>query len=211
MDSKSGLIVKMVIISIITSVIIIFFAFPGVSNIFRYYFPDTAHDIHSEAFSEDNTVKVPFDCVLSVFEIKSMYYIRNLSENYYLLRLKDNRFVYVHIPTADISYWSGVTLFYQPKEAIEYKAEEGYALIGKVKKFTEEEKKQLLTALNSEVYGDYVQMNEAGFTNPDIYIDVIYLKKELIFAVVEIIILLILIRAFIKTFRKYREIESVSE
>ena len=45
-------------------------------------------------------------------------------------------------------------------------------------------------------------------TNPDLYIDVINIKKELIFVAIECALLLILAWIFIKALQKYKELEA---
>ena len=45
-------------------------------------------------------------------------------------------------------------------------------------------------------------------TNPDLYIDVINIKKELIFVAIECAVLLILAWIFIKSLQKYKELEA---
>ena len=59
----------MSVIAIIAFLVVIFLTIPSISEILRYYFCDDVEDIHSQVLKEDKTVKVMFDCVISVFDI----------------------------------------------------------------------------------------------------------------------------------------------
>ena len=205
--TKKDQIVKMSIIGVIAFFIVAFLTIPSISEIFEYYFCAEVEDIHSLELKEDKTVKVRFDCVISVFDIKSMYYMKNFSENYYLLRIGEDKYIYVHIPTADIYFWEGVTLYKKPSEASEYNGEKKYALIGKIKKFSGENKEQLLDSVNSNVMQEYAGIIDQKMTNLDIYVDVINIKRELIFVAIEIGALVVLAWIFLKTFQKYKELK----
>ena len=169
--TKKDQILKMSIIAAIAFLVVVFLSIPSISQILGYYFCDVVEDIHSPVLKEDKTVKVQFDSVISVFDIKSMYYMKYFSENYYLLRIGEDKYIYVHIPTADINYWKGVTLYKNPSEVSEYNEEKKYTLIGKVREFSSEDKEQLLDSVNSKVLKDYTRIINEGMTNLDIYVD----------------------------------------
>ena len=206
--TKKDQIIKMSVIGIIAALVLVFFAIPTISEIFGYYFCDNVEDIHSPALKEDKTVKVRFDSVISVFDIKSMYYMKYFSENYYLLRIGEDKYLHVRIPTADIAYWKGVTLYKKPSEALDFNGDKKYALIGKIKRLSDEEQDQLLQSVNKAALQDYEMIISEDMTNPDLYIDVINIKKELIFVAIECAVLLILAWIFIKSLQKYKELEA---
>ena len=137
--------------------------------------------------------------------------MKYFSENYYLLRIGKDRYIYVHIPTADIDFWKGVPLYKNPSEAPEFSGEKKYALIGEVRKFSEEDKEQLLESVNSQALQDYARIINEEMTNLDFYVDVTYVKRELIFVVIEIVGILILAWVFLKTLRKYKELKIEDE
>ena len=201
-------IVKMSIIAVIVFMVVIFFTIPGISEVMGYYFCDNVEDIRSPMLKDDNTVKVRFDSVISVFDIQSMYYMKYFSENYYLLRVGEDEYIYVRIPTADINFWEGVTLYKNPSEAAEYNGEKKYALIGKIKRFSAEDKERLLDSVNSGALQEYDRIINEEMTDPDIYVDVINIKKDLILLSVETVFLLILAWAFIKSFNRYKELKT---
>ena len=205
--TKKDQIIKMSIIAVIALLILFFLTIPAISEILGYYFCDDVEDIHSPMLKEDKTVKVRFDSVISVFDIKSMYYMKYFSENYYLLRIGADKYIYVHIPTADIDFWKGVTLYKNPSEAAEYNGEKKYALIGKVKRFSAEEKEQLLDSVNSKALQDYARIINEEMTNLDLYVDVTYVKRELIFVAIEVVVLFVLTWIFLKSFQKYKELK----
>ena len=137
--------------------------------------------------------------------------MKYFSENYYLLRIGKDRYIYVHIPTADIDFWKGVPLYKNPSEAPEFSGEKKYALIGEVRKFSEEDKEQLLESVNSQALQDYARIINEEMTNLDFYVDVTYVKRELIFVAIEIVGILILAWVFLKTLRKYKELKIKDE
>ena len=137
--------------------------------------------------------------------------MKYFSENYYLLRIGKDRYIYVLIPTADIDFWKGVPLYKNPSEAPEFSGEKKYALIGEVRKFSEEDKEQLLESVNSQALQDYARIINEEMTNLDFYVDVTYVKRELIFVALEIIGVLILAWVFLKTLRKYKELKIKDE
>ena len=163
--TKKDQIIKMSITAVIAFLIVIFLTIPSLSEILGYYFCDDVEDIHSQVIKEDKTVKVRFDSVISVFDIKSMYYMKYFSENYYLLRIGKDRYIYVHIPTADIDFWKGVPLYKNPSEAPEFSGEKKYALIGEVRKFSEGDKEQLLESVNSQALQDYARIINENIRN----------------------------------------------
>ena len=204
--TKKDQIVKMSIIGIIAFFIVAFLTIPSISEILGYYFCDDVEDIHSPVLKEGKTVKVRFDSVIGLFDIKSMYYMKYFSENYYLLRIGKDKYIYVHIPTADIEFWKGVTLFKNPSEASEYNGNNKYALIGKVRSFTAKEKEELLDSVNSKALQDYNRIINEEMTNLDLYVDVTYVKREWIFVAIEIGVLMVLAWMFLKTFQNYKEL-----
>ena len=205
--TKKDQIIKMSITAVIAFLIVIFLTIPSLSEILGYYFCDDVEDIHSQVIKEDKIVKVRFDSVISVFDIKSMYYMKYFSENYYLLRIGKDQYIYVHIPTADIDFWKGVTLYKNPSEAAEFSGEKKYALIGRVRKFSEEEKEKLLESVNSQALQDYARIINDEMTNLDFYVDVTYVKRELIFVAIEIVVLFVLAMIFLKALKRYKEIQ----
>ena len=82
-----------------------------------------------------------------------------------------------------------------------------YALIGKIKKFSGENKEQLLDSVKSNVMQEYVGIIDPKMTNLGIYIDVTNIKRELIFVAIEIGALVVLAWIFLKTFQKYKELK----
>ncbi len=209
--TKKDQILKMSIIAIIVFSVVTFLTIPSLSKILWYYFCDEVEDIHSQALEEDKTVKVPFDCVISIFDIKSTHYTKYFSENYYLLRIGADQYVCVHIPTADTKFWKGVTLYHNPSEALVFNGEKKFALIGKVETFSAEEKEHLLNTVNANALQDYTKMINGEMTNPDIYVDLIYIDRELIFVAIESVVLLVFVILFLKVFRKYKEMKTEEE
>ena len=96
-------------------------------------------------------------------------------------------------------------LYKKPSEALDFNGDKKYALIGKIKRLSDEEQDQLLQSVNKAALQDYEMIISEDMTNPDLYIDVINIKKELIFVAIECAVLLILAWIFIKSLQKYKE------
>ena len=208
MITKNGAMVRIVVISVIAVLIMAFLTVPSLISILDYNFYDEAESINSENMTEGNTVKVRFNCVLHLFGHDKMYYMKYFSENYYLLRIDETHFLYVHIPTKNITFWKGVPLFENLSQALNYKPEKEYVLIAKVKKFSPEMKEQLKESIAYYADEDFNKINDPSVTNLNLYLDIYIIKQVYIRLIGSGVFLIALIFLLIRTVRKYKELKN---
>ena len=66
----------------------------------------------------------------------------------------------------------------------------------------------MLESVNSGALQEYDRIINEEMTDPDLYVDVINIKKDLILLSVETVFLLILAWAFIKSFNRYKKLKT---
>ena len=208
MITKNDAIIRIVIISCIIIFIIAFLTIPCLSSLLDYYLCDDVENINSESLKDDNTVKVRFNSVLHLFGQDKLYYMEHFSENYYLLRIDDEHFLYVHIPTANVEFWTGVPVFEKLSEALAYKPEKDYTLIARVKEFSPEMKEQLKDSVTYFTDKDFKKISNPEITNLEIYLDIFILKQVHIRLIGSSIFLIILIFLLVKMIHRYKELKS---
>ena len=182
MITKNDAIIRIVIISCIIIFIIAFLTIPCLSSALDYYLCDDVENINSESLKDDNTVKVRFNSVLHLFGQDKLFYMKYFSENYYLLRIDDEHFLYV--------------------------PEKDYTLIARVKEFSPEMKEQLKDSVTYFTDKDFKKISNPEITNLEIYLDIFILKQVHIRLIGSSIFLIILIFLLVKMIHRYKELKS---
>ena len=201
MASRNGIKCRMIFIAALFLFELFVFTIPCVQKIIGYNNPDVVEDIHSSNFVEGNIVSIPFDCVLpgNVTRPQTTY-----NESFFVLKFRDEQFVYVCIPNGDRDFWSGINYFDIPSNAVGFRAEQPYKFIGTVKRIDDSLRKQMLERMNYMVLESSKMINTQDNTNLEYYIDLLIVRNENLYLIIEIMVHIVLIILFILTIRRYK-------